>query len=274
MKSGIYIMANDKTIEQSIALLNSIRFYDKDVPIMLIPYDNKHKKIIDTCKIELFPDLKLIEQIENRVNDIFPSKLFARPQQFRKQACWFGPFEEFLYLDTDIVVFEKIIENLKYLKEHDFVYCDYQYKQGIKNIFTPKIFSDEIFTNEDIEGVFNAGFWGSKKGVITEEDLYSTFEECAEHPEYFDFSQKVSDMPVFNYMVLRNIERKFNIVRAANQKGAGSWAGMPHFVRDGNRLIDPKVNQPLKYLHWAGIKIEPGCPYWDVWEYYRFMNDL
>jgi hypothetical protein len=47
---------------------------------------------------------------------------------------------------------------------------------------------------------------------------------------------------------------------------------MPHFRRDGNVLVDPNVNQPLKYLHWAGIKIAAGCPYWDVWSYYRYRT--
>ncbi|MEM6402119.1 MAG: hypothetical protein AAF757_18120, partial [Cyanobacteria bacterium P01_D01_bin.116] len=28
----------------------------------------------------------------------------------------------------------------------------------------------------------------------------------------------------------------------------------------------------LQYLHWAGIRIEPGCPYWEIWEHYRNLN--
>lgn len=28
----------------------------------------------------------------------------------------------------------------------------------------------------------------------------------------------------------------------------------------------------MKYIHWAGIRIEPGCPYWEIWEYYRYLN--
>ena len=46
----------------------------------------------------------------------------------------------------------------------------------------------------------------------------------------------------------------------------------PHFQIQGNTLFDPTVNQPLQYLHWAGIRIQPGCPYWEIWEYYRNLN--
>ena len=38
-------------------------------------------------------------------------------------------------------------------------------------------------------------------------------------------------------------------------------------------MIDQKVGKPLQYLHWAGFRIEPGCPYWDIWEYYRYLGE-
>lgn len=97
------------------------------------------------------------------------------------------------------------------------------------------------------------------------------FTECAAHPEYFDFSQKTSDQPIINYMLLKRIPRRFNIVRRPG-KAPGNWGGSPHFQTQADILIDPSVNQPLQYLHWAGIRIEPGCPYWEVWEHYRNLN--
>nr|WP_229425722.1 hypothetical protein [Lusitaniella coriacea] len=89
--------------------------------------------------------------------------------------------------------------------------------------------------------------------------LYDTFAECAAHPEYFDFSQKTSDQPIINYMILKRIPRRFNLVRRPG--GApGSWGGSHHFQKQNGTLVDPRNgNQPLQYLHWAGIRIEPGC---------------
>jgi hypothetical protein len=271
MKRGIYIMANDAVIDNTITLLNSIRLFDPGSPVIMIPYDDKYKKLYNIIKprlnVGLFEDLGLVESIQKKVESIFGRKLFPRVNQFRKQASWFGPFDEFLYLDTDILVFEKVIDNLKYFADHDFICADYQYKLENKYLFTGKI--KEIFGKNELRGVFNAGFWGSKKGMITEKTLFETFEECARHLEYFDLSQGVSDMPIFNYLVLKNIKRQFNLVRDTGEKGPGCWAGMPHFKREGNILIDPNVNKPLMYLHWAGIKIAPGCPYWDMREHYR-----
>ncbi|MEA5565338.1 Npun_R2821/Npun_R2822 family protein [Anabaena sp. UHCC 0399] len=275
MSRGIYIIANDKVIDHAIALLNSIRLHDQDTPIMMIPYDDNYHQIAELLNknygVQLYEDLDFIERLAHNLHEIFGNQFFARPNQFRKQACWFGPFEEFLYIDTDIVVFEKIIDNLNYLADSDFICCDYQHLGGIKNVFTPKVFADNIFNETEVKDIFNGGFWGSKKNLISNEDLLATFAECAAHPEYFDFSEKTSDQPIINYMLLKRIHRRFNIVRRQG-KAPGNWAGSLQFKTQDHILFDPSVNQPLQYLHWAGIRIQPGCPYWDIWEYYRNLN--
>ena len=275
MSRGIYIIANDKVTEQAIALLNSIRAYDSQTPIVMIPYDENYQAIAqllgERYGVTLYEDLEFIKRLSHRLHQIFGEKFFARPNQFRKQACWFGPFDEFLYIDTDVVVFEKIIDNLNYFSNYEFICCDYQHAGGIANVFTNKVIKDGIFSEDILKDIFNGGFWASKKNLISEENLYETFAECASHPQYFDFSRKTSDQPIINYMVLKRIPRRFNLVHRP-EKAPGSWAGSPHFQYQNNLLIDPNVNQPLQYLHWAGIRIEPGCPYWDIWKYYRYLN--
>lgn len=276
MNRGIYITANDKATEQTIALLKSIRLHDKDTPIVLIPYDDNYhgiaKILTESYGVEVYQDLEFIDRLSNRLYEIFGKGFFARPNQFRKQACWFGPFDKFIYIDTDIVVFDKIINTTDYLDEYDFICYDYQHSKGIKNVFSQKVIDDGVFSEAELKDIFNGGFWGAKKNRISEDTLYKTFAECAAHPEYFDFSQKTSDQPIINYMLLKEIPRRFNIVRRSG--GApGSWGGSKHFQIEGNKLIDPNVNQPVEYLHWAGIRIQPGCPYWDIWKHYRYLGE-
>jgi hypothetical protein len=272
MSRGIYILANDRVIDNAIALLNSIRAYDADSPIVMIPYNNQYQAIADIITksygVQIYEDLQFLEKIDDLVKQTCGETLLDRPNLLRKLACWFGPFDEFLYIDTDIVVFEKIIENLNYLANYDFICCDYQYTGGIKQVFTPKI--TEIFTEDELKDVFNSGFWGSKKSLITQQDLQDAFAFCASHPEYFYVLN--SDQTILNYLILKRISRRFNIVRE-NGKGPGNWAGSPHFKQEGNKLIDPKVNQPLKFVHWAGVRLEPGGSYWDIWEHYRYLNE-
>lgn len=275
MNRGIYIIANDKVTDQAIALLNSIRLHDTDTPIVMIPYDDNYHAIASTLNqhygVKIYQDLDFIDRLSQKLHDSFGGKFFARPNQFRKQACWFGEFDQFLYIDTDIVVFEKIIDNLNYLNNTDFICCDYQHLGGIKNVFSSQVLTDQVFTENEVKDIFNGGFWGSKKNLISEAELYEIFAECAANTEYFDFSEKTSDQPIINYMLLKRIPRRFNIVRREG-KAPGNWAGTPHFQTQGNILFDPTVNQTLQYLHWAGIRIQPGCPYWETWEYYRNLN--
>ncbi|WP_017654604.1 Npun_R2821/Npun_R2822 family protein [Fortiea contorta] len=275
MNRGIYIIANDKVIDQAIALLNSIRLYDVNTPVVMIPYDDNYHHIADLLNtyygVQVYADLDFIERLSQKLHATFGGQFFARPNQFRKQACWFGKFDEFLYIDTDIVVFEKIIDNLNHLRHSDFICCDYQHLGGIKNVFNPQVLKEQVFTETEIKDIFNGGFWGSKKNLISEEDLYTTFAECANHPEYFDFSEKTSDQPIINYMLLKRVPRRFNIIRREG-KAPGNWAGTPHFQTHNHLLFDTTVNQSLQYLHWAGIRIQPGCPYWEIWEYYRNLH--
>src|SRR6476469_1335534 len=169
MKRGIYIVANDKVTSQAIALLNSIRLHDPEIPIVMIPYDDQYQavaaKLNSAYGVTLYEDLQFINRLSSKLQQTFGENFFARPNQFRKQACWFGPFDEFLYIDTDIVVFEKIADNLNYLTDYDFICCDYQHKGGIKNVFSQKVIQDKIFTSEELKDIFNGGFWASKKNL-------------------------------------------------------------------------------------------------------------
>jgi hypothetical protein len=275
-KRGIYITANNKVTDHTIAFLNSVRRYDQETPICMIPYDDDYQEIAALLKerygVFVYPDLALVDRLSQRLHQTFGKNFFARPNQFRKQACWFGPFAEFLYIDTDIVVFEKIADNLDYFAEYDFLCCDYQHRGGLTNVFNPSVLEQGVFTPAELQDMFNGGFWASKKGLLTEDEIYETFSECAQHPEYFDFSQKTSDQPIINYMILKRFPRRFNIVRRP-EGGPGNWAGSTRFeCRDGI-WVDPECDQPLQYLHWAGIRIEPGCPYWEIWAEHRYQGE-
>jgi hypothetical protein len=277
---GIYITANDRVIDHAIACLNSIRLHDPSIPVMLIPYSDDYHQVAERLQrdysVELYPDLAFIQRLSENLQAIFGAEFFARPNTFRKQACWFGPFDRFLYIDTDVVVFSAIANLLDHLNDYDFLCYDYQHRGGLHNVFGQAVVDQNVFTPAELTDVFNTGFWASKGGLISEPDLYEVFKDCAAHPDYFDFSEKTSDQPIINYLILKRVARRFNLVRRPGG-GPGNWAGSPHFVPlaapEGLALIDPNVDQPLDYLHWAGYRIQPGCPYWELWAHYRYLRN-
>jgi hypothetical protein len=272
---GIYVLANDHVLDNSIALLSSIRAYDAEVPVVLIPYDDRHRSVAAVLRkhfdVRPYEDRDLLGRIDAAVRRSFGPRFFRKPQMFRKQACWFGPFDEFLYLDADIIVFERIVRMLDHLAEVDFVCCDDQHRSGIKYVFGPQVIDQQVFSPSELLDVFNAGLWGSKRGMLTEEELYAHFAECARHPDYFDFGYGGTDQPIFNYLVLKRIPRRINLLRAFPGEPR-MWAGIPGFVAQGERLVDPEVGEPLRYLHWAGMQPRPDGPYWDTWRQFRFRH--
>jgi lipopolysaccharide biosynthesis glycosyltransferase len=275
MNRGIYIVANDKVLDNAIALLNSIRYYDKDVTVYLIPFnDNYHQvaaKLGTLHNVKIFPDLELVETFTQKISEIFDRDFLALPNKMRKLVVWFGPLDEFLYIDTDIVVFEKIVDNLDKLSESDFFCCDYHHANDkLRNIFSPLVKEQNIFTENQLENVFNSGFWGSKKGAITQKQMIETLQECAKHREYFDFSEGVTDQPILNYLVLTLITKCGNLVKIPGG-GPGSWGGSSNFQAQDYILYDK--GKQLKYVHWAGIKMKPGSPYWQLWQHYRYLHE-
>ena len=272
---GIYIVANDKVIENAIALLNSIRLYDSDISIILIPFDDNYQKVFQIIEqkhnVQLFPDLEFLDKFTQNIGNIFDRDFLALPNKMRKLVQWFGPLDEFLYIDTDIIVFDKIADTLNYLKDYEFINCDYHYKgKGLTDIFSNVVVEQNIFTNEELKDIFNSGFWSSKKGIFTEDRLYKLLKECSLHREYFDFSSKTTDQPILNYIILKSTTKRLNLVKITDNE-PGSWAGSPHFQEKDRILYDK--GKKLKYLHWAGTAMTNDYNYRELWEYYRYLGE-
>lgn len=271
---GVYIVANDKVQENAIALMSSLRLYDPDVPVYLIPFNDAYhtvaKRLSELYQVKLFPDLSFLAALTEKIGEIFPRDFLALPNKMRKLAAWFGPLDEFLYIDTDILFFTPVADTLAYLEQADFIWCDYHFKRGLEDVFSQVVCDQNLFTADELGDVFNSGLWGSRKSALSLEQLYDVLADCAAHREYFDFSSGTTDQPIMNYLVLKTMPRRLNIVKA-NAGEPGSWGGSPHFDQRGDRLFDG--DRPLRYLHWAGTPMRAGGPYRSLWEQYRYRND-
>ena len=255
--------------------MSSLRLHDPDLPVYLIPFNDDYhtvaSRLAELYNVQMFPDLAFLDALTHKIGEIFPRDFLALPNKMRKLAAWFGPLDEFLYIDTDILFFTPVADTLAYLDQADFIWCDYHFKGGLEDVFSEVVVEQKLFSPKALEDVFNSGLWGSKKSALSLETLYAILGECAAHKEYFDFSNGTTDQPIMNYLVLKAIPRRLNIVRARAGHEPGSWGGTAHFERRGDVLFDG--DRPLRYLHWAGTPMGAGGPYRDLWEYYRYRND-
>lgn len=271
MVDGIYILANTTVTRLAMGLMNSIRRHDPDVPVMLIPYDEQAgpvaRILARSFGVRPFPDIEWLDEMHRRILSFFPSGLFLKSGKLRKFACWFGPFDRFLYLDCDLVVFDRVIGAVNYLDRADFLWCDYQYRLSSDFFAWPSAFEAGIYEPVHREKFFNTGFFASRKGLFDEAWLYQRMAELAQVHRHFPFNKGLTDQPMLNYLVLKHIPRHLNLVTVdgwrANAYPAGKFRVEPDFT-----LFDPEAGERHRYLHWSGYHVCPEAPYWDVWQHY------
>jgi hypothetical protein len=275
---GIYLLANDRFLDHAIAMASSVRAFDPETPLVMLPHCEPAGRAARTLAriphFALWEDRAALRRLDRRLRLLFGRGFFPRPENLRKLACWHGPFEEFLFVDADLVVFERVAAMLDALREVDFLCYSDQHRSGLAHVFTPRAVEKGLVPATAAREVFNGGFWGSRRGALSEARLASLLEEAARERDCLDRSRGGSDQPILNWVVLRGIARRRNLFREGEEPGM--WAGEPHFRPcrgDGPpRLVDPAVGRPLRFLHWAGMRIGPGAPYWKTWLHYRLRD--
>jgi hypothetical protein len=103
-KRGIITLANDNYLDWLVALLGSIRTSNPHLPVAVIPYDRDvthTAQLLSAIGIPLWAPDRLLERCDHLAR-----LLCAGPKwsgAFRRFAAFEGPFDEFLYLDADVI---------------------------------------------------------------------------------------------------------------------------------------------------------------------------
>lgn len=322
MMKGIYLLANDKVYDQLIALLNSIEVnYSPDIPVCIIPFNDQ----LDLIKQELgkrknlflFEDRASIDRWEKFItefNDLYekyPHEGVSEKKteiltMHRKYCAFDGPFEKFIYLDLDTLVFQSLEHVFSKLDEYDFVVHDYQRTTAIrlKEVdYFYEVFNDVYKSKEALANRFHCGgFWASKRGAIAQNDLDYFLKELA-NGDIKIFRSWLSEQIKLTYMTLKKNLSLYNFtLDESSDFNTGVCVTSPHFQEKNHLLYDK--GKKLTYLHYMGIKNERlrrlceweklnlpfkdqlvyfvdklykwqirSIPYKEIFLYYRFMGE-
>lgn len=270
---GVYIVGNDKVLDHVIALVNSLRYYNPNLSITLIPYDKEYQQVVEKCNIEVFPYLELIDELDVRLRDLF-SLPDAPPQankhpRLRNLATWFGDYKVFASFDADIVALTDI-ETFSFaqLKDCDFACYDRTYLHGVKWVFTEEV--TELYNQNQLSKVFNNGFWISKSGLFSIADVFAHLQWCKGQYRYFDFKNGVIAQPIINSLLLSYL----NCTRMRNPLQENSllpepWAGLSFEIKEH---VLSKDGFKVPFLHWAGKEINESNRYYQLWSYYYNLS--
>ncbi|MCE0483873.1 MAG: hypothetical protein LV479_06515 [Methylacidiphilales bacterium] len=244
---GVYTLANDVVIEWFEAFARSFRRMNPDMPLTVIPYNSatgRLRKLTGKYRFTLMEEAACahFDSLEKIVMDQGRSAAM-----FRKWACFFGPYSDFIFLDADIVVSIPLDEILDAFvaASLDFIYFDVD----LTMVYRPEAVPGLMKQYGSVG--FNAGAFVSRKGVVSEEGLIAFAHEAASHREKFVIDQV--DQPFLNYFFDTTGRRIACVDQLLPHYASVAWARQPFtydWKKDVARNAKGKV---MPFIHW------PGC---------------
>jgi hypothetical protein len=298
MTNGIYILANDVVFDHLVALLNSLEINGaKDIPVCIIPYDDRMKKarveIATRHNVTLFENTDSIQFWEDFATKAWTSHRKAQKVwqvkgwkpvhclgMHRKFCCFDGPFDKFIYFDADTLLMGSLDYIYQKLDEVDWVANDFQYKSDLNYVFdlsSEKL--ADIFNFERLQSqIFCAGWFASKKGVLNRNNLAKMLEYLTSGESEI-LSLRGTDQPLFNYLTARSKISFYNFAYAQPEQVTGNHWSSQFDVID---YVLYDKGRRLTYLHYMSIsaaKFTQLCagedveiPYRDVFLHYRYLK--
>jgi hypothetical protein len=249
---GVYCLANDNVIEWFEAFIRSFRKRNPVLPLTVIPYD---KSIL---RLHLLKDqftFTIMDESECSKFDSLAVRILGTTRgagMFRKYACFFGEYNQFIFLDSDIVV----LSSLDYVLEafsnstYDFLYFDgpdltWVYKAD---------FALKMVALYGSQG-FSAGAFVSKKRALSEVEIFSIAESARDLSD--NFAKDCVDQPFLNYVFDVLKRRVVHVNEVLPDIASSTWARSSFHYE---RKIDIAMNdqrKTLPFIHWAGCSY-PG----------------
>jgi hypothetical protein len=278
---GVYFLANDAVAEPVIGFLNSLRAFNPTIPVCFVPFDDDHERVARLA--ETHGATRWIDDLVLRQCDAI-SRAFhggVTMGQYRKLAMWQGPFDEFVYIDSDTIVQHSVDFVFQYLDKFDFLTSHSNIPRIRHWVWRDSIYDTGALRPEQIEYAASTGFVASRRGLIDPRAVRADLAvplSLAPHMELL-----CREQPLLNYLIVtsgRPYSSLWSIAQATADPDIPQeqWAGHEIGHVESGRLIPSQVKRVL-LVHWAGewlrARTEGGeIPYHDLWRHYRAMGGI
>jgi hypothetical protein len=272
MNRGIYFLASDAVMSLAIAFLNSIRSTNPDIEICMVPYCSNFLEIAalaSTYSFHVWEDLELLKRCDI-VSQLFHARVSG---EYRKLALWDGPFDEFIYIDLDMVVL-KPISSLYLLLEHYDILTSHSHMPSIQRwVWREKPIG--FLTQDQIAFSANTGFILSKSGALSFNGSVRRVQDALLLKDYMELN--CAEQPLLNYLITTSGTRYSSLSQIVAQTKRNDipremWSGNIHENIMVNGSIAKKYCDVLA-IHWAG-EWKLGKHLTDpLWLYYRHLRD-
>ncbi len=260
-KQGAYVLANDEVYEWTVAFLESFRTHNPDLPLYLIPFDERCDRLSDrqsTYKFQVFrhESFGFLESIGERLElGVTP----IGPHWFRRFASVWGPLDEFIYLDCRMVVLADVAPLISALDAYE---CDFlHFEGGLDQVYDAGPIRTELVVDHRAQG-FNSGRWITKKGVFSRAQMKAAADDLVEHRD--QMNRRNTDQFFLNYLVHTSDVRYASVHDLMPEVSRLTWPRIPGTIyRDGDSYKvwshgRPEHDTQVVLMHWAGIGKSPG----------------
>jgi hypothetical protein len=246
LERGVYTLANDVVIEWFQAFVRSFRRSNPTLPLTVIPYDKSISQLQGLTKEYQFTIMEESECSRFNALEAVVMDQNQKAAMFRKWACFYGSYADFIFLDSDIIVtssFDEILDAFS-AASYDFLYFDVNFTV----VYTPEG-ALEMAAKYGSVG-FNAGAFISRKGIIGYNELLAISQKAAGDRDKFILEQ--GDQPFLNYAFDITRRRTARINQVLPKFASYAWARQP-FTYDWktNTAIDGE-GKIMPFIHWAG----------------------
>jgi hypothetical protein len=275
---GVYFIANDAVIDIAIAFLNSFRRHNAAMPLCMIPFNESIQRlqlVRERFNFEIWQDHDLLA----RCDDISRQFHGTVRGHYRKLVLWEGPFEEFLYLDTDTVILEDVAPVFRYLSAHGFITSHSNMPHIRKWVWKDSVVEVERLSPEQIAFAANTGFICSRRGILPLDEVSGKLASALELVPHMELSSL--EQPLLNYLIVTS-GREFNSLYRifcrdrSTEIALERWGGIDLGETVDGYFVHPH-NPHTLLVHWAGEwrRAEAaGEPIRnrELWEFYRHYD--
>lgn len=269
---GVYCLANDKVLDWFIAFAHSLRYYNPDISVTIIPFDDNIaalSKVASKYKFHIIKDDSLKEF--DQIGEFICRGNYVAAHAFRKLKAFQGPYENFLFLDSDVVVLSALESLFDYYQKrrHSFVYFD----KDMDMVYEPGPFRQKMIGEYSAKG-FNTGAFISSKGLIDITFVQEMAQDALPIKEYFN--PFTLEQPFLNYCIDRKRPHILNSIDLIPGIASSIWANSNEVSasQDVSKFYRKETSNGkwCPFIHWAGYSVNYYMPHWRIYYYWRSHN--
>ena len=246
MTRGIYLVANRRVERIAANLVYTIRQSGCTLPIALIPYDDDlptHPGLLaetTLLPVESFP-------AEGQALVATLSQMWPRTSVglFRRFLAWYGPYDEFIYTDNDIVALGNWAPYFEQLEGFDLVHADQEYLTGGKYNYPDPVALERELGSGALNAMLTAGHFAARR----KDEITAVFEKTIawirQHPKLAN----EHDQAFLHLALLLGPLRKQNLCQPPHH-WPSTWAGD---YRNALAVVQAAQGpRRLLHLHYSG----------------------